>query len=73
MCGENYDDGIGSSDDETIASSTSSNGGNGKDAEDGNSGGFESDSSPNNTLKRKVIRPDKMAISQLLAFDEVIG
>jgi len=51
------DDGLGSSDEDERASNEEK-------------GGFEDDSSPNLGRKR-VIRPDRAALSQLLAFDEV--
>ena len=77
-----YDDGIGSSDDDDHSNSTTSDDpGNGNsvvtaDNDDTSSSStpFESDSSPNlsaSSRRKKVLIPDKFAIDQLLAFDEV--
>ena len=72
----NEDDGIGTSDDETpVGSSAASSASNEaeEDKKSESSSIFENDSSPNlgNVQRRKVIRPDQAALSQLLAFDEV--
>jgi len=79
--GRQDDDGIGSSDDETVSSEGTTKAEDGEeDAEaaededdeddDSTASPFEADSSPNAAGRRKVIKVDKSAIDQLLAFDD---